>query len=263
MTRERRLVFGEVAELYDRYRPAYPERLVDDLVRLADLTGGQTVLEVGAGTGKATAMLAARGFSVLAVEPSEAMVAVARRHFAACPAVRIEQSDFESWDPVDRRFPLVFCAQAWHWVDPDVGYARARSALSRGGLLAVFWSRPQWEKCAMRGGLLAAYERATPHLAPDGPMHPANTSSDGDGDWERSIAAAEGFVDAEVRTFEWYEHYSASAYVGLLATMSEVRLLDEDRREALVAAVKGTIESFGGVLILPMTSRLCSARSAT
>jgi trans-aconitate methyltransferase len=137
MPRERRLVFGEVAELYDRYRPAYPERLADDLVRLADLTGAQTVLEVGAGTGNATAMLAARGFPVLAIEPSEAMVAVARRNFAAYPQVQIEQSDFENWDPAGRRFPLVFSAQAWHWVNPDVGYTRVRSVLSRGGLLAV------------------------------------------------------------------------------------------------------------------------------
>lgn len=263
MTRERRLVFGEVAELYDRYRPAYPEQLVDDLVRLADLAGGQTVLEVGAGTGKATAMLAARGLAVLAIEPSEEMVAVARRKFAAYPQVQIELSDFENWDPADRRFPLVFSAQAWHWVNPDVGYTRARSALSPGGLLAVFWNRPRWDKCAMRGELLAAYERATPHLPPDGPMHPSNVSVDGDGDWERSIAATAGFVDADVRTFEWCERYSASEYVGLLTTTSEVRLLDEDHREALIVAVKATIESLGGLLILPMTSRLCLARSAT
>jgi hypothetical protein len=94
-------------------------------------------------------------------------------------------------------------------------------------------------------------------------MHPASVSFHGDGAWERSIAAAEGFVDAEVRTFEWNEHYSASEYVGLLTTTSEVRVLDEDHREALIAAVNATIKSHGGRLILPMTSRLCLARRAT
>jgi tRNA G46 methylase TrmB len=63
--RERRLVFGEVAELYDSYPPA----LVDDLVAMAGLDGGQAVLEVGAGTGKATVLFAQRGIPVLAIEP--------------------------------------------------------------------------------------------------------------------------------------------------------------------------------------------------
>lgn len=44
---ERRLVFGEVAELYDRHRPSYPDRLIGDLIASARLDGGQTVLEVG------------------------------------------------------------------------------------------------------------------------------------------------------------------------------------------------------------------------
>src|SRR5690349_1659884 len=59
--RERRLVFGEAADLYDRHRPAYPEQLIDELVGVAGLDGRRAVLEVGAGTGKATLMFAARG----------------------------------------------------------------------------------------------------------------------------------------------------------------------------------------------------------
>ena len=81
MRREQRLVFGEVAELYDRHRPAYPGVVVDDLIGLAALGPGALVLEVGAGTGKATAMFAQRGIRVLAVEPSAEMAVVARRLF--------------------------------------------------------------------------------------------------------------------------------------------------------------------------------------
>ena len=54
MAREQRLVFGEVAEQYDRSRPSYPDAMVDDLVELAGLGPGCRALEVGAGTGKAT-----------------------------------------------------------------------------------------------------------------------------------------------------------------------------------------------------------------
>src|ERR1700712_1812259 len=66
---EQRLAFGSVAELYDRARPSYPPGAIDDVVAHAGLQTGDTVLEVGAGTGKATVLLAQRGLGVLALEP--------------------------------------------------------------------------------------------------------------------------------------------------------------------------------------------------
>lgn len=60
----RALSFGATAEEYDRVRPSYPSALIDDLEALHPLA----VLDVGAGTGKASELLAARGLDVLAVE---------------------------------------------------------------------------------------------------------------------------------------------------------------------------------------------------
>ena len=258
--REPRLVFGEVAELYDRHRPAYPEQLADDLVSLAGLDGRRAVLEVGAGTGKATAMLAARGIPVVAVEPSEEMASVWRRSCAPYPRVELERGDFETWDPGGRSFPLVFSAQAWHWVNPDVGYVKARSALSPGGLLATFWNRPAWERSDLRGALLAAYRESIPEVVPDGPMHPANTLPGADQDWQAQISATDGLAAVGVRNYDWSQSYSAAEYVGLLDTTSEVRLLTDQQNAALLAAVRATIEAHGDVLTLPLATQLCLAR---
>ncbi len=261
---ERRLIFSEVAELYDQHRPTYPERLVDDLVALAGLKRGERVLEVGAGTGKATMMFAKRGIHVLAVEPSQEMAAVARRNCSPYEGVLVEQSDFEDWDPAGRTFPLLFSAQAWHWIRPAVGYPRAREALSHGGLLAAFWNRPVWSWSDMRDDLLSAYARAAPEHPPTGPMHPASSFPDGEEDgraeWQQTIAGADGFGQAEVRDYEWLLDYSAQTYVGLLATTSEIRLLDEHPRTALLAAIARAIEARGNSLRLPMITRLCLAR---
>jgi ubiquinone/menaquinone biosynthesis C-methylase UbiE len=63
--RERlRKTFGSVAEQYDRARPEYPQEIYDDLAELAALEPGSRVLEIGPGSGKATAELARRGYSV-------------------------------------------------------------------------------------------------------------------------------------------------------------------------------------------------------
>ncbi len=122
--RQQRLVFGEVAELYDKARASYQDALIDDVIAFAGGPGLRAV-EVGAGTGKATVGFAARGLDILALEPSPAMVAVARRNCAPYPRVRIEQTSFEDWPADPGGYGLVYSAQAWHWVRPEIRYQKA------------------------------------------------------------------------------------------------------------------------------------------
>jgi SAM-dependent methyltransferase len=262
MTIARRLSFGEVAELYDRHRPSYPWALVDDLIHLAGVGDGARVVEVGAGTGKATALFAARGLRVVAIEPSSPMAALARRNCASHPAVEVLETDFEGWDAGGETFGLVYAAQAWHWIDPAVAFRRARAVLRRGGVLGVFWNRPAWEASGLRDALVTAYRTTVPDLPQDGPMHPANPSPEGDPDWSAEIAAAGGFEAPEVRRYPWSLRYDSDQYAGLLETMSDVQMLDEPHRRALLAAVHAAIEDHGGTLSMPMFTRLCLARAA-
>src|SRR6201985_1807913 len=172
MDRTPRLVFGQVAERYDRVRPAYPNALVDEVIAL---TGGGRALEVGAGTGKATVMFAQRGVAVDAVEPSAEMASIARRRCADLPGVMIAETDFEDWHGDRHAFALVFSAQAWHWVSPDVKYARAREALADGGRLGACGDGPDWGRVGTREEFAAAYETTAPDFGADpGPMHPGS-----------------------------------------------------------------------------------------
>lgn len=258
--RERRLVFGEVAELYERHRPTYPPALIDDLVALAKLDGSEAVLEVGAGTGKATVLFAARGIPVVAVEPSAEMAAVAAVSVGGYAGVQIEQSDFEAWDARGRRFPLLFSGQAWHWVRPEVGLAKARDVLLPGGILAPFWNRVAWERAEVREALLDVYDQVAPELSREGPMHPANLLTDASDHWDAGIAAVDGLSGAEIRAYEWRLDYSAEEYAGLLATASEIRLLDDERRGPFLAAITAAIEAHGEPVSIPMRTQLCLAR---
>ncbi|MGI8713611.1 MAG: class I SAM-dependent methyltransferase [Solirubrobacteraceae bacterium] len=263
MASPRRLVFGQVAELYDRSRPSYPDALIDDLLGQSGLGEGDRALEVGAGTGKATRLIGARGIPVLAIEPSAEMAAVARRACAQYPLVEVVESDFESWEPRagGDRFRLLFSAQAWHWIDPAVAYLRARAALADGGLLAAFWNRPAWGPSELRRALSAAYHAAAPEMGSDGPLHPDNTKDFTDENWHQTLAAADGFADAEVRRYPWELVYSAQAYADLLATLSEVRLLESETRERLLAGVRATIDEYGGALAMPMETGAGLARA--
>jgi SAM-dependent methyltransferase len=182
--REQRLVFVAVAELYDRARAAYSEAVIDDVLRFAGGDGSRLrALEVGAGTGKATVAFAVRGLAIVAIEPSAAMAVVARRNCKPFPNVRLECTTFEDWAVEANPFDLVFSAQAWHWVTPEVRYVKAAEALAGGGTLALFWHRTRWQGEDLRAELEDLYRRLVPELYAKDPGFPGLTQPRGTIGW--------------------------------------------------------------------------------
>src|SRR5579864_6375398 len=137
MSRERRATFDEVAELYDRVRPAYPDKLFDELVELTGLRGGSRVVEVGCGTGKATLPLAGRGMRMTCVELGASLAAVARRKLALFPGVEIVVADFETWTPRRAGYDALVSFTAYHWIERALRYVKAAEVLREGGALAI------------------------------------------------------------------------------------------------------------------------------
>ena len=129
--------FDAIAVDYDQYRPRYPERLFDDIVEMGELAEGAQALEIGAGTGIATAPLVDRGLSVTALEPASGMADLARAKLGN--RARVEVSRFEDWRCAEP-MQLVAAFNAWHWVQPDTGIALAAQMLPSGGSLAIVWT---------------------------------------------------------------------------------------------------------------------------
>ena len=91
--------FDADALLYDEVRPGYPEALFEDVVELSGIAPGGRILEIGCGTGQATAPFARRGYAILCVELGENLAAAARRNLAAYPQAEVLTADFEGWTP--------------------------------------------------------------------------------------------------------------------------------------------------------------------
>jgi SAM-dependent methyltransferase len=254
---ERRLAFGRVAELYERARPSYPPVTIDSLLELAGLDAGAQVLELGAGTGKGTRLLAERGLTVTALEPDPEMAAVAARNCAGHANVRIEQRPFESWQPAGP-VGAVVSFQAWHWIDPATRYERAARALGEGGTLAAIWTFPDWSTTALRDALLATYAHAVPALAPDFPMHPASENTRLAGDWASEIATSTSFTRPQVHEHRWSVRYSPSDYCELLQTHQDHILLAPGEQAKLLRGVTETVEA-AGAIDLDYVTLLCLA----
>ncbi len=256
--REQRLVFGEVAELYDQVRPGYPEAVFDRILAYGDLVPGDRVLEVGCGTGKASAPMARRGLRLTALEPDPAMARVARRQTDALPGkVEVEQLGFEDWLPRGGPFAALLSAQAWHWVDPETRLARAHAVLRSGGTLALMWNVFQigsWPP-ELRRAVNAAYRRSAPGLL-------RQTVSEIEVDRREEIRQSGLFQDLRKEEFPWSRGYERADYLRLLETQSDHRLLPGPIRRRLLQAIEQALIRQGGLVPQGYRTFLYLARSA-
>ena len=253
-SRLQRLVFGEDAELYDRARPPYPDAafaLVDELYP----TAGQA-LDVGCGTGKATVPLAERGWSGVGLEPDAAMLGRWRHNVDRFGARWLAvEHEFESWTPPAKGFDLLICAQAWHWLTPELRTERAWQALRPGGWLVLLWNRPAPGGNPLRAEFDRVYATVTPELTarePGGKGEPP----------EDEIGAATPFGERVAETIVWEHSQTTEQYLANLASQSDHRLLAADRRAELFEGLAAVIDESGGSIRLgQLTSFWAAQRS--
>jgi trans-aconitate methyltransferase len=116
----------------DRYQRqfGYVSALAGDLVELLDPRPGETVLDLGCGTGELAVEIQGRGARVWAIDADPAMVAAARERLGPGRVLLADGRDFTLPEPVD----AVFSNAALHWMPhPAEVIARVRAALVPGG----------------------------------------------------------------------------------------------------------------------------------
>jgi SAM-dependent methyltransferase len=241
--RRLRTTFEEVPELYDRARPLYPAELFDDLVSYAGLEAGSRVLEIGCGTGQATRPLAERGLEVVCVELGAGLAAVARRKLAGFPRVEVLNALFEDWEAEEASFDAAVAFTAFHWIDPEVKYAKPARLLRPGGALAV----AETDHVSVEGGdpfwaeVQADYDAVVPSDENRPPPRPEEV-----GDLRAAIEATGLFGDVEVRRYLADVTYSAEEYVAVLDTYSPNRTMEPAKRERLFDLIRRRIEARPG-----------------
>ena len=127
--------FDLAAEEYEATRPSYPDEVLD----LLPVETDSTVLDLGAGTGKLTRVLARRYERVIAVEPLDGMRGILER---VVPGVEALPGSAEEIPLGDGSVDAVFAAQAFHWFDHERALPEIGRVLRPGGVLAVLWNGP-------------------------------------------------------------------------------------------------------------------------
>ena len=127
--------FDLAAEEYEATRPSYPDGVLD----LVPVARDATVLDLGAGTGKLSRVLARRYARVVAVEPLDGMRGILER---VAPGVEALPGRAEEIPLDDSSVDAVFAAQAFHWFDHDRAIPEIARVLRPGGVLALVWNGP-------------------------------------------------------------------------------------------------------------------------
>jgi SAM-dependent methyltransferase len=200
------LWYASLAEAYDRGRAGYPPAILDGIE-------AETVLDLAAGTGKLTALLAERYPEVVAVEPVAAMRALLERNV---PGVRALDGTAEAIPVGDESLDAVFVAEAFHWFDSAAAGRELERVLRPGGWLVVCFNFGQGEFVPGLGSAAReVLEQVMAGLPPSGGPRIET------GAWREGLAAFEP-LEERVVDHEWTTDAAgvASYYVSVSSTGS-------------------------------------------
>lgn len=181
--------FTREAKAYALGRPDYPDALLGWLSDELGVGSERQVVDLGAGTGKFTALLLRTGAQVTAIEPVAAM---REQLSAALPDVKVLNGTAQAIPLVAHSLDAVVCAQAFHWFANERALAEIHRVLRPGGHLGLVWNvrdeRVDWVAEVAR--IVERYEGGTPRFH--------------SGEWRRAFAGAQ-FAPLRLREFS-YQH---------------------------------------------------------
>ena len=277
--------FDEVAEEYQRHRPAYPDALIDRACEVGGLGPDAPVLEIGCGTGQLTRSLLTRGLRVTAIDPGERLIAQARGQLANAGDAEFVNRRLEDASLPRAHYAAAFCASAIHWVDPDVGWRICADTLVDGGTLALvsYIGLQDPRSDSDQRALRAALTSVAPELAAEWPTYRDLDSTLGGVAQRRDNVsavcawlagyelargyAADLFDDTQITAIPTLLEHTADELNSLLGTMSFSARLSPRQRDALHAETHSLHHRLGrpirsSTLACLVTARRVASRRA-
>ena len=207
--------FDRAAEEYEAARPGYPVELLDAL----PLPAAATVLDLGAGTGKLTRVLARRYANVVAVEPLDNMRAILER---VVPEADVHPGSADAIPLADSSVDAVFAAQAFHWFATDAAVTEIARVLRPGGVFADVFNESDHSP-----DLPAPYVERLDALF-------AQPRSGAEDDERVAVIERGPFTQMRIDTVEHEQVQDRDSLLRFMRSISYVAKLPDDEREALM-----------------------------
>ena len=196
-----KITFNDAASIYD-VRPSYPEEIIEEIISLSGISKQSQILEVGVGTGQITLPFAKRGYEVVGLELGPALAKRARENLQSYPHVNIVTTAFEDWQS-EGKFDLLLSAQAFHWIDTDIGLRKAAKVLNKLGAIALVWNFDSTQNTDFYKAATPLYEK----YVPDDPNRA--TPQTGFGRFKKALSDSTDFQALAERSVTWEAKYTS------------------------------------------------------
>ena len=244
--------FGSVAAAYAEHRPGYPVAAVRWCVApVGRDIRSLRVLDLGAGTGKLTALLAGLGAEVTAVEPDPAMRAELARQLSSARALA---GSAEQIPLPDASVDAVLCGQSMHWFDLSRALPEISRVLVPGGTLGALWNSDDDRVPWVAGLQDAAGGAASPSLS----RRRSEAASFGPEQFGLAL-----FTPTERAEFANSQLLTAETLVELIRTHSQFIVMAPEERARMLARIRDYLasrpETAAGEFELPMVTSVIRA----
>ena len=250
--------FGQISDLYDKARPTYPKQLVDRIITYSKIKSSGKVLDVGCGTGQATALFAEHGFGVVGLDVSREMIRVAKKNCSSFHHVKFKVACFEDVKFPAESFSLVVSGMAWHWANPLKRDKKAHHILNNKGTLALFWSYQRKEESDFLRAVGAILDR---YGGPD--RGPAGSRVKQIADMiSNELIKNKLFTSVEITTYKENMKFSKQRYLDLVISYGWVHDLAKKEINNLKRDLQELFTKFEETLIIPYSHILVLAKKS-
>jgi ubiquinone/menaquinone biosynthesis C-methylase UbiE len=248
--------FNTVAAAYDKWSPNYIPELYQDIFAYKPIGQASNVLEIGIGTGQATAPILETGCTLTAVELGDKLAEIVRQKFNQYPKFSVVTTAFQNFECPACSFDLIYSARAFHWIPEEYGYINVYRMLKPGGAFARFATHSYYVK--EEEELNTAIQKVYTEYMPGNALTPQYTEEDAK---RRSdVAAKYGFIDVAYRLYGRTRTYNAEEYTSLIGIYSDHIVLEERKKPGFYSGIREAIENYGGTITLQDTVELNLAR---
>jgi len=248
--------FGKAAGDYGAFRAGFPDSVFDRLATFDVGLPGQSIIDLGTGTGTLARGFAQRGCDVIGVDPDPRMLSQAKELDRQNKvSISYVEAKAESTGLDGGAADVVSAGQCWHWFDRPRAIVEVNRILKPGGRLVI----AHFDWLPLTGNMVAATEELIMQYNPDWHlggglgMYPQ---------WLPDLSAAR-LQNIQTFSYDLDVPYTPEAWRGRIRASAGVAALDADSAQKFDADLRALLADRYPANILAVPHRVFAIISQT